>query len=370
MSGLRLRLSHAAKPFRQATTTAKVMVSVGLVIVGFFIAVALFGPMLSPYEPTQYLEVPGEPAAGQLPRLAEPSSDHLMGTNRDSFDVLARVIGGSRVALAAMLAASVLALGVGVPLGLLSGYRGGRLDRALVTIMDAIYTFPDLLLAIVVAFLLSAYFRPGVISAAAAVGIVYIPQYFRVVRNHTLSVKEEPFVEAARSLGAPERTVIGRYVFFNVVQSVPVILTLNAAAAILTLASLGFLGYGVPPPAPEWGYDISQATQDITSGVWWTATWPGLAIITLVAGLTLVGEGLNDVINPLLRARGMSGAKLDDGTAGAGPSGSEAAAESATGGRDDREDEAVSGERPGAADPDAPSPSAVPRGGQGRGPRR
>jgi ABC-type dipeptide/oligopeptide/nickel transport system permease subunit len=132
-----------------------------------------------------------------------------------------------------------------------------------------------------------------------------------VVRNHTLSVKEEPFVEAARSLGARERTVIGRYVFFNVVQSVPVILTLNAAEAILTLAALGFLGYGVQPPTPEWGYDISQATTDVASGVWWTAFWPGMAIITLVAGLTLVGEGLNDVLNPLLRARGQAGAEIE-----------------------------------------------------------
>ena len=356
MSGLRLRLSHAAKPFRQATATAKVMVSVGLAIVAFFIGVAIFGPMLSPYEPTQYLEVEGEPASGQIPRLTEPSADHLMGTNRDSFDVMARVIGGSRVALAAMGAATVIALGIGVPLGLFSGYRGGRLDRVMVTIMDAIYTFPDLLLAIVVAFLLSAYFRPGVVSAAAAVGIVYIPQYFRVVRNHTLSVKEEPFVEAARSLGAPERTVITRYVFFNVVQSVPVIFTLNAADAVLTLASLGFLGYGVPPPAPEWGYDISQATQDITSGVWWTAMWPGLAIIALVAGLTLVGEGLNDVINPLLRARGMSGAKLGAGTPDSGgPAPGGHATDEGVG--DDVEDDGARSGRSGADPPRAGPPT-------------
>lgn len=210
-----------------------------------------------------------------------------------------------------MVLAVSVAMATGVPLGLLSGYRGGRLDRLLVTVMDAVYVFPPLLLAIVVSFVLQAYFRPGVPAAAAAVGLVYIPQYFRVVRNHTLSVKEEPFVEAARSPGARERTVIGRYVFFNVVQSVPVILTLNAAEAILTLAALGFLGYGVQPPTPEWGYDISQATTDVASGVWWTAFWPGMAIITLVTGLTLVGEGLNDVLNPLLRARGQAGTEID-----------------------------------------------------------
>lgn len=352
----RARLSHAVKPFRQATRTAKALVGVGVAIVVFFVGVALLGPLLYPLEATQYLYVPDDPGAGQLPRLDEPSADHPMGTNRDSFDVLARVIGGARVALTVVVVSTVIALGVGVPLGLFSGYRGGRLDRALVTTMDAIYTFPPLLLAIVVAFLLQAYFRPGVASAAAAVGIVYIPQYFRVVRNHTLSVKEEPFVEAARSLGAPERTVITRYVFFNVVQSVPVIFTLNAADAVLTLASLGFLGYGVPPPAPEWGYDISQATQDITSGVWWTAMWPGLAIIALVAGLTLVGEGLNDVINPLLRARGMSGAKLGAGTPDSGgPAPGGDATDEGVG--DDVEDDGARSGRSGADPPRAGPPT-------------
>ncbi|QBI21516.1 ABC transporter permease [Egibacter rhizosphaerae] len=309
-AALRARASHALKPWRQATTTAKVMILIGLAIVVGFLLMALVGPLLSPYEATQYREVAGDPTSEQFERLAEPSGDHWMGTNRDNFDVLARVIGGSRVALAVIAVSTVIALGVGVPLGLLSGYRGGRLDRSLVTAMDALYIFPELLLAIVVAFLLQDLLTPGVASAAVAVGLVYIPQYFRVVRNHTLSVKEEPFVEAARSLGARERTIVSRYVFFNVIQSVPVIFTLNAAGAVLTLAALGFLGYGVPPPAPEWGYDISQATQDITSDVWWTAFWPGMAIVTLVTGLTLVGEGLNDIINPLLRARGAGGAEL------------------------------------------------------------
>ncbi|MFP4634335.1 MAG: ABC transporter permease, partial [Nitriliruptoraceae bacterium] len=206
-----------------------------------------------------------------------------------------------------------------------SGYRGGPIDRVMVMVMDAVYAFPTLVLAILISFVLSAYLERGIASAAAAVGLVYIPQYFRVVRNHTLSVKQEPFVEAARSLGAPQRTILGRYVFFNVVQSVPVILTLNAADAILTLASLGFLGYGVQPPTPEWGYDISQAVSDVSAGIWWTAFWPGVAIILLVTGLTLVGEGLNDVINPLLRARGMSGARIGAEEGGPEPSSEPAA---------------------------------------------
>ena len=145
------------------------------------------------------------------------------------------------------------------------------------------------------------------VPAAASVGVVYIPQYYRVIRNHTLAVKEEPYVEAARALGAKRRTIVFRYVFFNVVQSVPVLFTLNAADGVLTLAGLGFLGIGVTYPAAEWGLDVSRGISDAVAGFWWTAFWPGVAITTLVTGLTLMGEGLNDIVNPLLRIRGYKG---------------------------------------------------------------
>lgn len=308
---LGVRLRHAWQPFRRAGPVSRTLVLVGFGIVVFFLLLAYVGPLFYPYDGTQYrVEVaPGEYAG--LPQLQAPSAEHPFGTSRDQFDVLARIIHGASLAFAVMALAVSIAMIAGVLLGLLSGYRGGRIDRVLVTAMDAVYAFPSLVLAILISFVLAAFFRPGVPSAAAAVGLVYIPQYFRVVRNHTLSVKQEPFVEAARSLGAKDRTVLGRYVFFNVVQTVPVILTLNAADAILVLASLGFLGYGVRPPTPEWGYDISQAITDVAAGVWWTAFWPGIAIVLLVTGLTLVGEGLNDVINPLLRSRGKAGSKIE-----------------------------------------------------------
>jgi oligopeptide/dipeptide ABC transporter ATP-binding protein len=142
-------------------------------------------------------------------------------------------------------------------------------------------------------------------AAALSISVIYIPQYFRVVRNHTLSVREETFVDAARAMGAHRRTVLLRYVLLNVVQSVPVIFTVNAADAILTLAALGFLGYGVHVPAAEWGYDISRAISDVANGYWWTSLFPGIFILLLVTGLTLLGEGINDVVNPLLRRRGL-----------------------------------------------------------------
>src|SRR5688572_3362192 len=158
-----------------------------------------------------------------------PDEGFPFGTTSARLDVFARVVWGARVAFNIVLMSTILAMGIGVPLGLISGYRGGKIDRALVTFMDAVYVIPGLLLAIIIAFVLKAYFEPGLVSAAAAVGVVYVPQYYRVIRNHVLSVKQEPFVEAARSLGATPRTIIYRYVFFNVIQSVPVIFTLNAA---------------------------------------------------------------------------------------------------------------------------------------------
>jgi peptide/nickel transport system permease protein len=171
--------------------------------------------------------------------------------------------------------------------------------------MDAIFAFPYLLIAIVIAFVLStSSIGGGILTAAIAITAAYVPLYFRVVRNHVISVREEPYVDAARALGARPRTVIRKYVFFNVVQNVPPIATLNAADAILLLAALGFLGYGIQPSqGAEWGYDVSRAVTDASSGIWWTGLFPGLAIVLLVTGLTLVGEGLNETINPVLRRR-------------------------------------------------------------------
>ena len=227
-----------------------------------------------------------------------------MGTTVQSTDVLSRVIWGAQTELKVVVISLVFALTVGVPLGLLSGYFGGKLDRGLVLVMDAMYAFPYLLLAIVIAFLLSNSLGKGVLTAAIAITAAYVPLYFRVVRNQVIALREESYVEAARALGAKPFTIIRKYVFHNVVQNVPPIATLNAADAILVLTALGFLGYGIQPTdAAEWGYDISRAVSDTASGIWWTGLFPGLAIVLLVTGLTLLGEGLNETMNPVLRRR-------------------------------------------------------------------
>jgi peptide/nickel transport system permease protein len=320
-SALGLRIEHGLRPWRRANPMARRLVILGALITLGFAFLAAFPNLVAPYGEAQYRYVVGtngDPAdvegrCGQdiecedIPRRLSPDSGHPFGTTSARLDVFSRVVHGARVAFSIVVLSTVLAMGIGVPLGLISGYRGGKLDRFLVTFMDAVYVIPGLLLAIIIAFVLKAYFSPGLLSAAAAVGVVYIPQYYRVIRNHTLSVKEEPFVEAARSLGAKPRTIITRYVLFNVIQSIPVIFTLNAADAVLTLAGLGFLGFGVPYPQAEWGLDVSRAISDVVSGFWWTAFWPGVAIMLLVTGLTLVGEGLNDIINPLLRVKGFKG---------------------------------------------------------------
>jgi peptide/nickel transport system permease protein len=284
---------------RAARGVPKWILYSGVGIVLFFLILAIFAPLIAPYG---FADASSNGV--DFPKQAAPSAAHPFGTTVQSTDVLSRVIWGARTEIGVVVLSVLFALAIGVPLGLISGYVGGKLDRGLVLIMDALFAFPYLLLAIVIAFLLSDKIGQGILTAAIAITIVYIPQYFRVVRNHVISVREEPYVEAARALGAKRRTIIGRYVFFNVIQNVPVIATLNAADAILTLAALGFLGYGIQPTqAAEWGYDVQRAIADAANGIWWTGLFPGVAIVLLVTGFTLVGEGLNDILNPLIRYR-------------------------------------------------------------------
>ena len=292
-------LGRAVAPIREARGFPRVMLYIGAGITVFFILLAVLAPLISPYDFDQY-----QSGGKRFPQLAGPSSKHLFGTTVQSTDVLSRVIWGAQTELKVVVISLVFAITLGVPLGLLSGFFGGKLDRALVLVMDALYAFPYLLLAIVIAFLLSGSIGKGVLTAAIAISATYVPLYFRVVRNQVIALREESYVEAARAIGAKPFTIIRKYVFHNVVQNVPPIATLNAADAILLLTALGFLGYGIQPTdASEWGYDISRAVSDSASGIWWTALFPGLAIVLLVTGLTLLGEGLNETINPVLRRR-------------------------------------------------------------------
>jgi len=286
-------------PFRNTSGLARWILVAGLVITAVFLVFAIFAPWVAPYG---FNQVSANGHA--FPKMAPPSADHWLGTNDQFYDILSRVIWGARTEIVVVALSVALAVLIGVPLGLMSGFVGGWTDRMLVFLMDALYAFPSLLLAIVFAFLLQGPLGGGIVAAALALTAIYIPQYFRVVRSTTVSAREATYVEAARAIGARNGTIMGRYLFGNVIQSVPVIGTLNAADANSTLAALGFLGLGIQPTqAAEWGYDLSRALDDAAAGIWWTALWPGLAIVLLVTGLTLVGEGLNETVNPTLRKR-------------------------------------------------------------------
>ncbi len=172
---------------------------------------------------------------------------------------------------------------------------------------DAIYAFPSLLLAIVMSIVITggqSDLWGGILAAAISITVVFIPQYFRVIRAETVRLKAEPFVESAKVVGASTWRIMFKHVFGNATRTLPLIFTLNASEALLTLAGLGFLGFGIEPTkAAEWGYDLNRALSDATSGIWWTGVFPGAAIVLTVLGLTLVGESMNDLADPRLRLR-------------------------------------------------------------------
>jgi peptide/nickel transport system permease protein len=290
------------RQLHQSVGLQRGMLVAGLVLSGVFVFTAIFAPLLAPYEYNQLRDASGAFGAQQ-----PPSAEHWLGTTVGGYDVLSRVIWGSRTALYVIVIAVVLSIFLGVLLGLVSGYFGGWLDRLLVVVCDAIYAFPSLLLAIVMAIVISggqSSMWGGIMAAAISITVIYVPQYFRVVRAETVRIKAEAFVESAKVIGAGHWRIMSRHVLRNATRTLPLILTLNASEAILTLAGLGFLGFGIEPTsAAEWGYDLNKALSDVTSGIWWTSVFPGLAIVLVVLGLTLVGESLNDLADPRLRSR-------------------------------------------------------------------
>jgi peptide/nickel transport system permease protein len=187
---------------------------------------------------------------------------------------------------------------LGVPLGLIAAYAGGSFDRYLSLLMDSLYAFPGLILAIAI----TAVLGPSVVNVIVAIAVLYIPTYYRIVRGQTFSVKEEIYVEAARSIGARSLEILRRYIFPNVIPSVAIIFSVNVADAILTGAGLAFLGLGLPPTIADWGIDLSRGQRFIQTA-WWLITFPGFTIMLVVLAFTLMGEGLMEIFNPKLRER-------------------------------------------------------------------
>ncbi|MHA1993380.1 MAG: ABC transporter permease [Candidatus Hodarchaeales archaeon] len=266
--------------------------TIGLFILGIIVIMALFADFIAPYG---YAERAGG-------RYDPPSQDFLFGTTLLGYDVLSRIIYGSQVALIIAFSGTILSLIIGVPLGIVSGYFGGKIDRLLTLIADSIYSFPSLLLAITLAIYLSVFGILRVVAAVAvAVSVVYIPTYFRVVRGQVLQIKEEGYVRAARSMGAGRFTILLRYVAPNVLASTIAIIPFNMTDAILTNAGLAFLGLGISPPTADWGYDVYDARALVKVRAYpWLILFPGLMIFLLSFSLSLIGDALNDKFNPLL----------------------------------------------------------------------
>lgn len=315
---------------RQSVGLQRGMLISGLVICALVLIAAIFAPLIAPYDYAQLRTPEGAFGAQQ-----SPSAAHIWGTTVGGFDVFSRVIWGARTAVFVIIVAVVMSLFIGVALGLISGYIGGWLDRILVVVADAIYAFPSLLLAIVMTIVISggqSNVVGGVLAAAISITVVFVPQYFRVVRAETVRLKAEPFVESAQVIGESKFRIITRHVYRNATRNIPLIFTLNSSEAILTLAALGFLGFGIEPTsAAEWGYDLNKALSDVTSGIWWTSVFPGLAIVLTVLGITLVGESMNDLNDPRLRVRRRARGRGRAGAGAQGAAGSSATAPGAAG---------------------------------------
>jgi peptide/nickel transport system permease protein len=274
------------------------LLKVGLVIVSAFILMAIVcGPRghgrygLVPYNPEK--SYPG------FPRLAPPSAGHLMGTDQLQRDVFSRVLAGGWAPIVVAFASIAIALSVGSIIGWISGYIGGWLDRVLSLTMDAIYSFPSMVLAIA----LVAVAGTGIMPMIASIAFVYIPTYFRITRAEVLQVREQTFVEAARAVGVSGFRMLFRHIAPNTVNAIMAVSSFNIADAILTEAALSFLGYGLPPPAPDWGFDIQNGQRFLQAGYWWLITFPGLMILTLSLGFGLIGEGISDMVNPKRRRK-------------------------------------------------------------------
>ena len=265
----------------------KRLASMALLFLILLTIVAALAPWISPRDPTKmnYTDV-----------LAPPSGEFLFGTDYAGRDVLSRVIYGSRITLRVSFLAVILAIFAGTTSGLLAGFSGGWLDNLLMRVIDIMMSIPSVLLAIVII----GAFGPGLNKVIIAIGIVSIPTYARLSRGSTLSVKEEDYIESAKAVGCSNTRVVMKHILPNIFTSLLTYSTLRLAVAIITTATLGFLGLGAQPPTPEWGTMLSEARNYLRDS-WWMSTFPGLAITITVLSLNILGDALRDVLDPRMK---------------------------------------------------------------------
>jgi len=257
---------------------------VGLIVIATFTVLAVFAPLIVLYDPI---------ATNWTAVRKPPSALHWFGTDDLGRDILVRVIYGARASLTAGAISVGIALGIGVPFGLLSGYRGGFIDALISRITDAMLACPFLILAIA----LAAFLGPSLGNAMIAIGVSRMPVFVRLTRGQVMSVKVEDYVEAARAMGNPRWRIALFHILPNIMPALLVQATLSIAAAIIAEAALSFLGLGQQPPAPSWGSMLNAAQRFLTNAPW-MALWPGLAIFLVVLSFNLVGDGLRDALDP------------------------------------------------------------------------
>lgn len=260
----------------------------GVVLIALLVLLAVFGPWLAP-DPEQ-----GRGVADVAHRnLASGTAGHLLGTDALGRDLLSRIIMGARPALVTPLLVVSLAVGVGVPLGLVAGYRGGRLDEVVMRVADMFLAFPPLLLAMVIAALLG----PSLVHAGIALAIAWWPWYTRLARGLAAGLRERPFVDGARVLGLRESTILARHVLPNAAAPILVQASIDVGTVILASGSLAFLGLGAQAPAPDWGLMVSDGRVYVLSQ-WWLSAAPGAAIFLAVLAFNLLGDALRDLLDP------------------------------------------------------------------------
>lgn len=268
--------------------TAGILTISGILIVFAIVYMTSIAPFIVPYDPFTI-------NAG--PVLAPPSDAFPLGTTNLGQDMLSRVLAGGATMLQVAAISVAVCFTIGVPVGLLASYRGGITDRLLSLVMDSIFAFPGLVLAIAIAAMLG----PGAINMAISIAVVYIPSYFRVVRSQVLTIRELPYVEAAVVMGARDRDIMFRYILPNALPSAMVVMSINFADAVLTAAGLTFVGLGLPVDIADWGWDLTAGRNQMIVGAWWMSSFPGLMIVILALGFTLAGDGLNEILTPKLQ---------------------------------------------------------------------
>ncbi|MGH7303347.1 MAG: ABC transporter permease [Candidatus Rokuibacteriota bacterium] len=283
------RAGEEARSARRAWLLRWLPIAIGLAMAAVMIVAAAAAPLIAPLSPSAQFSDAVLKGPGAVER-------HWLGTDEFGRDILSRIIWGARVSLQVGLASVVFAFVLGVPLGILAGVRGGRIETAIMRGADMLMAFPTLLLALIIVTALGG----SLVNEILAIGVALTPNFLRLARSLALTIKEQDYIVAARALGSGQLRVMARHVFPNTVYALVVVATLYIATAIRTEAGLSFLGLGVPPPTPSWGNILSEGRQYIKCCPWIT-TFSGLAIMVAVLAFNLVGDALRDILDPRLK---------------------------------------------------------------------